>query len=337
MPSSPRQRLLAGLVLTLCCAGWAFSFPGMKALTALGLRQVPGSSTVFLAFWCVGLRFLASALVLSPFVFFTGGLPSRREWQQGLGIGFFGGLGLVLQMDGATYTHASTAAFLTQGYCLWIPIFVALRSRQWPAPVVWTACLLVLIGAGFLAGVRWNHFHLGRGELENLLGSVLFAGQILWLERPVFSGNHVLRFTWVMFLTMAALCIPWAMVTAPSFGSLLTVYSTGPSVVILLFLIAICTVANFLLMNRWQPQLSATEAGLIYCTEPVFTSGVSLFLPGWMSSAFGLDYANESLTWNLLLGGGLILGANALLQLFPPHRSDGSPEIAGVLRDSIEG
>ncbi len=332
MPKSSRQRLLAGLVLTFCCAGWAFSFPGMKALTTLGQQNVSAGSSFFLASLCVGLRFLVSAMALSPVIRSGGAWPGIREIQQGVGIGCFAGLGLVLQMDGANYTQASTAAFLTQGYCLWIPLIVAVRSRRWPVPVVWVGCLVVLIGTAMLAGVfndfREHGFHLGRGETENLLGSVSFAGQILWLERPQFRGTHVLKFTWVMFVTMAVICLPVAAATAPSLSALWMAYGSPPTLVIMAFLIVICTITNFLLMNRWQPRLSAAEAGLIYCTEPVFTSVVSLFLPGWMSRTFGLEYANEVVTWNLVWGGGLILVANVLLQLFPPAvHSDGSTEL----------
>lgn len=322
MPISSRKRLLAGLVLSFCCAGWAFSFPGMKALTTLGQQNVPASSSFFLAALCIGVRFLVSAIALTPIVRSGGSWPSRLEVQQGMGIGFFAGLGLVLQMDGANYTQASTAAFLTQGYCLWIPLIVAVRSRRWPVPIVWAGCLLVSTGTAMLAGVfsdfREHGFRLGRGEAENLLGSVSFAGQILWLERPEFRGTHVLKFTWVMFLTMALICMPVAVVAAPSLSALWMAYGSPSTLGILTFLIIICTIANFLLMNRWQPRLSATEAGLIYCTEPVFTSVVALFLPGWMSRTFGLNYANEVVTWNLIWGGGLILVANVALQVFPP-------------------
>ena len=58
--------------------------------------------------------------------------------------------------------------------------------------------------------------------------------------------------------------------------------------------------------------------GLLYCTEPVFTSVVTLFVPGIISRFAGIHYPDESLTWNLLAGGGLILVANAWLQLHPP-------------------
>jgi drug/metabolite transporter (DMT)-like permease len=81
-------------------------------------------------------------------------------------------------------------------------------------------------------------------------------------------------------------------------------------VIIVLF----CTLGAFMLMSRWQRQVTATEAGLIYCAEPVFASALALFLPGWFSHWTGLDYPNEQLTARLLLGGGLITAANVLLQ-----------------------
>jgi hypothetical protein len=44
---------------------------------------------------------------------------------------------------------------------------------------------------------------------------------------------------------------------------------------------------------------------------------MALFLPGWFAAWAGFSYANESLTFNLLVGGGLITAANLLVQLKP--------------------
>jgi hypothetical protein len=70
-------------------------------------------------------------------------------------------------------------------------------------------------------------------------------------------------------------------------------------------------------MNKWQPFISTTEAGLLYCSEPVFTSLLALFVPAWFSQWGGLNYPNELASFNLLLGGGLITLANVLIQLQP--------------------
>lgn len=308
----------AGVVLVFTCACWAFSFPTMKALEQLGRLAVPDAPSVFFAALCVAVRFLVAAVVLGAAC--GPGLlrVTRPELVQGGGIGLFGGLGLVLQMDGMAYTLASTSAFLTQGYCVLIPLWIALRHRRPPAPRVVGACLLALTGAAVLAGLGRGGVALGRGEWETLAGSVLFAGQILWLERPAFRGNDSRRATTVMFLVMAATSLPMAFATAPNAGAVLTAYRSPEALGLLALLTGVCTLVTFPLANHWQPKVSATQAGLLYCTEPVFTSAVTLFFPGVISRFAGIAYPDEVLTWNLLVGGGLILAANAWLQLRPP-------------------
>ena len=287
----------------------------MKALALVGARNAPESGTVFFAALCVVTRFTVAALLLGLFSVRSLAGLTRNEVKQGAGLGLFGGVGLVLQMDGMSYTHATTAAFLTQGYCIWIPLWFALRHGRMPSLTVWGSSLLVLIGAALLAGVDWHHFALGRGEWENLAGSVLFAGQILWLERKDFAGNDVRRFTLVMFVVMVLTSLPLALATAAKPSDLFQAYASVPALGLLALLVVVCTLISFLLANRWQPEVPATEAGLLYCTEPVFTSLVTLFLPQIISRFSGIDYPNERLTWNLLVGGGVILAANVWLQL----------------------
>lgn len=287
----------------------------MKALALIGARNAPGNGSVFFATLCVVVRFTLAALALASLCGRSLCGLTRRELKQGVGLGFFGGIGLVLQMDGMCYTHASTAAFLTQGYCLWIPAWFALRQGRMPSLTVWVGSLLALAGAAVLLGVEWGSFHLGRGEIENLAGSVLFAGQILWLERKEFAGNDVKRFSFVMFVIMVLTSLPVAVWSASKSSDLWRAYASPAALWLLALLIVLCTLISFLLANRWQPEVPATEAGLLYCTEPVFTSAVTLFLPGLISRLAGIDYVNERVTWNLAVGGGLILTANIWLQL----------------------
>ena len=250
---------------------------------------------------------------------------TRLELEQGGGIGLFGGLGLVLQMDGMTYTLASTSAFLTQGYAVLIPIWVSLNRQRLPGPVVVGACALAVAGASILGWRATDEggFRFGRGEGETLLGSVFFAGQILWLERPRFAVNDSLRATAVMFAVMAASTWPMVWYTTPGPGVITRVYSSPAGLSLLALLTGFCTIGTFSLANHWQPKVSAIQAGLLYCTEPVFTSLVTLFVPGMISRLTGLHYPNETLTWNLLAGGGLILVANVWLQLRPPAPASG--------------
>jgi hypothetical protein len=262
---------------------------------------------------------------------------TRSEVAQGVGLGLFGSGGLLFQLDGLAYTSASTSAFLTQFYCLLIPLWLAVRHRRWPVPRVWWCSAAVLAGVAVLADFDWRRFRLGRGEIETLIGSVLFTGQILWLQRPRYAGNDVRRFSLVMFAVMALSMVPAAVLTSRSAGDWWTAYSTGPLLVLLGVLVGVCTFGGYLLMNCWQPEVSATQAGLIYCAEPVFVSLLVLFLPEWLAGFAGVVYPNESLTWRLLLGGGLITAANIALTLAPPPPERVAPAPVRVAAEAAAG
>jgi len=118
-----------------------------------------------------------------------------------------------------------------------------------------------------------------------------------------------------------------AVLTAPRISDLIVPWTSGPWLAFALALTVFCTIGAFTIMNAWQPKITATEAGLIYCAEPVFASVMALFMPAWLSGLGGFDYANELATSNLLLGGGLIIAANVLIQLkpLPRHGSTDAP------------
>jgi drug/metabolite transporter (DMT)-like permease len=199
-------------------------------------------------------------------------------------------------MDGLSYTAASTSAFLTQLYVAFIPVWVALVHRQLPKPKVIGSLLLVIVGLAILADLDFKTFKLGRGETETLIGSLLFGGQILTLERPRYAANDPLRFSVVMFVVMALLCVPGVWLTAPSAAACLRAFASPAAWGFLATLVIVCTLGGYLFMNRWQRDVTATEAGLIYCVEPVITSLLALFLPGFISLWTGIHYPNETLT-----------------------------------------
>ena len=312
-------------MLTLCCSFWAFSFPSMKALGLLALRDAPSWTSATFSAASIAVRFWGAAALLGVWIGRDLARLTRLEFLQGFGIGLFGSLGLILQMDGMAYTAASTSAFLTQGYCIWIPLWFCFRSRRLPAFAEWFSAVLVLGGAMILAGVNTKTLHLGRGEWENLLGSVLFAGQILTLDHPRFGANEVRRFSWVMFSTIAVVCTLLVAI-APGRGPLMELgkaLSSPTALGLSAVLIVPCTLLTFLWANRWQREVPAAEASLLYCTEPVFTSLVTWFVPGWLSASAAISYPNERLTGNLVLGGGMILGANLWLQWRSRRRTAG--------------
>lgn len=296
---------------------WGVSFPLIKSLVMLQERLVPGGSSWFITATTMVPRFTLGAVVLGLVCWPALRMLTRSEARQGIGLGVFATAGMIFQIDGLQFTSASTSAFLTQFYAIMIPIYLALRSRRLPPAVVWVSCGLVLAGVAVLARLDWHDLKLGRGELETLICSVFFMGQILWLERKEFSGNRALPVTTVMFAVQAVAAGVMALSLAPKGAHMMALWTNGPWMGLTLILTVLCTLCAFTIMNKFQPRMTATEAGLLYCTEPVFTAAMALFLPGWFSLWAGIAYLNEEGSGNLLLGGGLITLANVLIQLRP--------------------
>lgn len=321
MPTDRRHFEALG-ALVVANIFWALSFPVVKIVAKVHERLDPAAGGWFITSMTVAPRFLLGAIVVTLWFLWRrrggergGSRPARRELLQGLALGLFAAGGILFQNDGMQHTHASTSAFLSQTYAVLIPVWVAIQSRRAPSPLVGVAIAMVLVGGGVLAQFNFQEMRLGRGETETLIGSLFFTGQILVLGRADCVGNRPLPVTMVMFATEAAVFCGFAGALAPEAAALFAPFHSGPWVVGTAVLTVFCTIGAFSLMNTYQPRITVTEAGLIYCVEPVFAAGLALFLPGLVSAWAGIEYANESFTNALLIGGTLITVANVLVQL----------------------
>ena len=305
--------------LILACALWGLSFPLIKALHFEQAGRLPEAGSEFLTAWLQLMRFALGALLLLP-VAFRRGLPTRLEIRQGAWLAFYGGVGMALQADGLAYTEASTSAFLTQAYCIVLPLIAAVRARRSPHWRVMVATVLIIVGCAVLSGFRFDNPRIGRGELQTLVSAMFFAMQILTLENPIYQKNRSMPVTWLMCAGIALLFLPVTALVAPSPEAIIGAGASWSALLMVLMLAVFCTVGAYFLMNHWQPRVNSVEAGIIYTTEPVFAAVYALFLPAWFSRMAGMVYANESFTTSLLLGGALIIGANVLMQLkSAPH------------------
>jgi drug/metabolite transporter (DMT)-like permease len=311
--SNSRERYKAIGMLILATPCWALSFPVMKALLLEQQKILPGAGSWFLTMLGVMVRFGAAGLLMLPLLF-RGGKFTRREIEQGIILALFGGGGIAFQMDGVAYTAASTSAFLTQGYTVFIPLWLMLTTQRWPRLKTVTCVALVVTGIAVLSGVNPGSLKMGRGETETIIASLFFTGQILCLEHPRYAANRPTHFSIVMFLIMAVFSAPMVWATMPSIAAIGQAYASPAAWGFMALLVVIGTLAGYMIMNYWQKRVSATEAGLIYCIEPVCTSVMVLFLPAWFSAWAGISYANESLTGKLIVGGVLVTAANVLLQ-----------------------
>ncbi len=316
------QRTQALVMLLLANVFWGLSFPLIKAIQLTHAAVLPGSGTWFITAYTLAPRFFLATVVMVLWQRRAIAGLTAKETKQGVAIGLFAAAGMLFQIDGMQFTSASTSAFLTQLYAIMIPVYLALRTRKSPPWTVWISSGLVLGGVAILGQFNWQTLAFGRGEIETLIGSCFFMGQILWLDRSEFAGNNVARVTLVMFVVEGLAFAVLVGATVPAASALIVPWQSPAWLGFTLALTLFCTLGAFLLMNTWQPKITATEAGLIYCVEPIFASLTALFLPALFSVWAAIDYANERATANLLLGGGLITAANVLIQLRTPPKAN---------------
>lgn len=307
-------------MLLLANLFWGLSFPVIKALGLLHPQIWPEAGTWFSTLYLIAPRFVLATLIVAACWPRQVARVTRGELVQGVIIGLFASAGILFQSDGLQFTSASTSAFLTQLYAILIPVWLAVRGRKNPGARIWLCCALVLAGVAILGRFDWRELRFGRGEAETLLSSLFFMGQILWLEKKEFAANHPGRLTLVMLATEGLVFAVAIGVIAPDMDALVRPWTSIPWLGFTLTLTFFCTIGAFLLMNTWQPKITATEAGLIYCVEPIFATLLAAFLPAWFSAWAGIAYPNERMTWMLLVGGGLITLANVLLQIQPPKK-----------------
>ena len=299
--------------LILACALWGLSFPIIKALQLEQQARLGEVGDAFLASWLQVARFLLAGLIMLPLVSRLP-RPTSCELRQGALLALWGGLGMALQAWGLGHTEASTSAFLTQAYCVLLPLIACARTRRPPQARVLGATFLVVAGGAVLAGLRPGNLRLGPGETATLLAALAFTFQILTLENPRYARNRGRPVTLVMCLAIALLFLPVAWQAAPRPALMLEAGASLPAISLVLALAVFCSVGAFLLMNTWQRRVSATEAGLIYTTEPVFAAAYALVLPAALAGFTGSPYENEAITARMLAGGGLIVAANVWMQ-----------------------
>lgn len=309
-------------LLVLATVFWGLSFPLIKSLVLLQIGVWPHPNAAAMVAATVAPRVVIAGSIVLLFSLRLRPFLTARELAQGLWVGGFGAVGMLLQNDGLRFTAASTSAFLTQFYAISIPLFLALRSRRAPPWPMAAATVLVLAGVAILGRFDWRQMRFGRGELETLLASLFFMGQILWLDHPAYRENRALPLTWVMMGAQAVVFGALGLAAAPSWETWRPLLTNGPWLALSGLLALACTLLTYFIMNRWQRVVTATEAGLIYCFEPIFGSLFALCTPALFSRWSGIAYANERITLNLLIGGALITLANILIQLKPPPRRE---------------
>ncbi len=319
---------------------WGLSFPIMKSLNLqmehffnLENDSVPSSLSVAFSSGMIGMRFMISLAVLCLLCPSLVRGATWAEWKAGVYVGLFFYVGLVLQVIGLATIPASRSGFLTSLTAVFTPIFSAIFFRKSVSSNVLVGVAISLLGVSILTGLiavdtkgigiasdatsKWM-----LGDTLTTLGAVLFTCQLLLVD---YYGKRInsTAITPGMFLVVAiaasltfAVLHTTALASVPihsghAWQSWLKLFLSPLFIGIVLFLALFCSVVAFLGMNKYQPQITAVQASIIYSSEPVFASSWALFLPGVLGVIeTKIGYPNEIISAQLVLGGTLVLLAN---------------------------
>lgn len=286
---------------------WAFSFPLVKTWQNAA-SQCPGGELVS-SLTLLGLRMLIATIILLALQPRLLTAPTGQEHRFGAILGIITFVSLFLQFWGLARTSPALSAFLTSLGSAWVPILGWLLFRVVVPRLTIMGLGIGVIGVAILTLQPDKPWQLGMGESLTLLSSVLFAVQILLLERFGQRGNSA-HFTTALFATTAILSLGTAVIFSLFNGHGVGVWldwvwymlSQWPILMCVSGLVLFSTVIAFHGMNIYQPFVPAGRAALIYLLEPVFATLLSI--------PWGLD----DFSMKLVFGGGLILMGNYVVE-----------------------
>lgn len=286
----------ATLILAATTVLWGSSFLTM-AWGTKGLAAAVGAAAAPSAY--LFLRF-AAALPLHLAVF-PGALRglSRRTLGAGLLLAVPFYAGFVLQTTALEAMSSTVTAFLTSLFIVVTPVLGRLFFGERLAPATLAGGAVSLAGVWILTDPSGG---LGKGELLAILCAVAFGFQIQMTN--VITRTHPPE---------AITAVMMAAAVAAS-GATLLGLGTGPGDLLrglgqkhvlwtVLYTAAFCSVAAMWALNRFQRDLPATRAAVLYMMEPVFAAVLAVLFDG------------EAMTARTLVGGAVILGGNLVCEL----------------------
>lgn len=295
------------LMIVVATVIWGVSFVVMK--DAVGVMEPS---------WLIGIRFICTAVILSA-VFWK---RLRACFGRYLLVGG-AVLGVLLfaaywtQTVGLKYTTPGKNAFLTAVYCVIVPFLFWGVAKRRPTLYNVSAAVLCIVGVG-LVSLSGEDLVLGFGDGMTLVCSVMFAAHIV-ATAVVSKKADVMALTVVQFVVAGVLGCVVGFFTEP----LPNVAAITPDFLFnmaYLVILASCVAMGF--QNAAVANVPPAQAAVLLSLESVFGVGASIILYG------------EQMTFSLVVGFALILGAVILSEAFPLKRPPEDVDDA-IIEDAI--
>jgi drug/metabolite transporter (DMT)-like permease len=291
---SPARR--ATILLLATTVLWGSSFFTMSWGTQ-GISARLGGAAAPSAF--LFLRFLAAMAVQAAIFHRAFRSLSGRVLAAGavLSIPFYAGF--ILQATGLSSTTSTISAFLTSLFVVITPLLGRLFFHERLAGSTLLGAVVSLAGVYVLTDPAGG---LGRGEILTLACAVAFAFQIQ-MTNVITRSHSPEAITFVQFgcAVLYSGITLLAMGVAP--GQLVRCLGERHVAWTVLYTAVACSVVAMGVLNRFQRDIPATRASVLYMMEPVF------------AAVFALIFTGEAMTARKFIGGAIILGGNLLCEL----------------------
>jgi drug/metabolite transporter (DMT)-like permease len=253
------KELKADLSLIGITALWGASFP----LMSLALKDIP-------VFSFIAIRYTLSALIIAVLFFKNFRKLDRRTLKSALYIGGALFIGCVFQIEGLVYTTPSKSSFITGLYVIFVPIIIAVIYKKLPDLKTIIGIILSIIGLSIMS--LGGDMTVNKGDIMTLIGAVVFAVQILMVDKYTQDVDIVLLTCLELLVVGIGGAIPAAAIE--EFRFTLTPMAVGA----ILFTAIFSTAVAHTVQNKVQSFTNPTHAAIIYLAEPVFGAIFSLFI-----------------------------------------------------------
>lgn len=272
---------------------------GLYVVSDVVLQTIP-------PFTLLTIRLLMGAVVLAVLLWRSSGgvqLPARGDLLRLLSIGFLGfGISVGAQFVGTDQSTAVNGALVTSASPAFILIFAALILRERLTAQRILAVVLASVGVIIIVDPARADFSSAtfRGDVTLALAAATW-GLYSVLVRRLSAKHDTLLMTLFVFLGGLLLTTPAMLLELPQrpIGTI-----DGGIVLGVLYLGVVSTAGAMWLWNRAFALVDASVASLFFFAQPL------------VGALLGTLLLNQPLTFNLWVGGALIIGG-VLVSLFP--------------------
>ncbi|MDQ0508472.1 putative DMT superfamily transporter inner membrane protein [Aedoeadaptatus ivorii] len=211
------------------------------------------------------IRFFLGALLLLLAVPAARKRPDRITWIGGIELGLLLGIATAFQMVGLQYTTPANQTFIIVSYVVTVPLLRFVFRRVVPGRHIALAALFTVAGVGFLT--VGPNFHLNRGDVLTFIMSLLFAVQILRIDRYMPHIDNAVQFTVIQLIVAGAISLAlWFFMKRPVFTGPVTLRAVGG----LTYIVVLNTAIAYLLQNYAQRYAPPDKSALIISSESLF-------------------------------------------------------------------